>query len=95
MTDWRRIALLIGIMVLVGAVRVSQQTALRLRAYALGRQQRQLATLENESLWLNAQVIGLQSPARLAATMQAEHRQLVARSTLPATPSRTQVADAE
>lgn len=78
----RRIAWLIGIMVIVGAVRVHQQTALRLQAYALGRQYRQVRALEQEQLWLKAQVVGLQSPSRLAKTMKEQPRALVARTTL-------------
>lgn len=90
----RRMIALIGIMVAVGGMRVSQQTALRLKGYALGRQQHQVRALENESLWLKAQVVGLQSPVRLAGALKDRHRKLVARTTLASTPQRTQLAHA-
>lgn len=90
----RRMIALIGIMVAVGGMRVSQQTALRLKGYALGRQQSQVRALENESLWLKAQVVGLQSPARLAGALTDRPRKLVARTTLTATPQRTRLAHA-
>ena len=90
----RRMIALIGIMVAVGGMRVSQQTALRLKGYALGRQQHQVRALEHEILWLKAQVVGLQSPVRLANVLTDRHRKLVARTTLASTPPKTQLAHA-
>ena len=90
----RRMIALIGIMVAVGGIRVSQQTALRLKGYALGRQQHQIRRLEHESLWLKAQVVGLQSPVRLAGVLAGRHRELVARTTLASTPQGTRLAHA-
>lgn len=90
----RRMIALIGIMVVAGGIRVNQQTALRLKGYALGRQQQRVRALEHESLWLKAQVVGLQSPARLANVLTGRPRKLVARTTLASTPQRTRLAHA-
>lgn len=74
----QRLAFLIALMVLVGWIRVTQQTTLRLQAYALGQQHLRLHRVETDTRWLKAQVVDLQSPARLAKTMKDQHRSLVA-----------------
>lgn len=74
---FRRMACLIAVMVAVGWIRVTQQTALRLQAYALGHQHLQLHRVDTDTRWLKAQVVGLQSPARLAQTMKDQHRTFV------------------
>lgn len=74
---FRRMACLIAVMVAVGWVRVTQQTALRLQAYALGHQRLHLHRVDTDTRWLKAQVVGLQSPARLAQTMKDQHRAFV------------------
>lgn len=74
----QRLAFLIALMVVAGWIRVTQQTALRLQAYALGRQRLQLHRVDADTRWLKAQVVGLQSPARLAETMKDQHRSFVA-----------------
>jgi len=74
----QRLAGLIALMVVVGWIRVTQQTALRLQAYALGQQRLQLHRVDTDTRWLKAQVVSLQSPARLAKTMQDRHRSFVA-----------------
>lgn len=74
----QRLAFLIALMVVVGWIRVTQHTALRLQAYALGQQHLRLQRVETDTRWLKAQVVDLQSPARLAKTMKDQHRSLVA-----------------
>lgn len=75
---FQRLAVLIAVMVAVGWIRVTQQTALRLQAYALGQQHLQLHRVETDTRWLKVQVVGLQSPARLAKTMKDQHKTFVA-----------------
>ena len=89
MSSTRRIACLIAVMVAVGWIRVTQQTGLRLRAYALGHQQLQLDRVETDTRWLKAQVVGLESPARLTQTMSERHNTLVAQKTSAAVLART------
>ena len=74
--------LLIAVMVGVGAVQVSQHNALWLQGYAVGKQTQRIHALEGDVSWLNAQVIGLASPARLADVAQERHLNLVAWATL-------------
>lgn len=75
--SFRRTAILIAVMVVAGWIRVTQQTSLRLQGYALGRQQLQLHRVDTDTRWLKAQVVGLQSPARLAKTMKDQHKTFV------------------
>lgn len=76
--SFNRMAILVAVMVTVGWIRVTQQTALRLQAYALGSQDLQLHRVDTDTRWLKAQVVGLQSPARLAQTMKEKHKTFVA-----------------
>ena len=79
---WRAGAALIAVMTGVGLLKVWQQTSIALCAYELGRRQAQVHTLENETLWLNAQVVGLRSPSSLAHAMNQQKVRLVAWSTM-------------
>ena len=79
---WRTGAALIAVMTVVGLLKVWQQTSVALSAYELGRRQAQAHTLENETLWLNAQVVGLRSPSSLAQAMHQQKVRLVAWSTM-------------
>ncbi len=88
---WKWFAL-IGVVVLVGFAKVAQQTAIWLKAYELGRDMRTLQVLENDTRWLHAKVIALQSPAHLVTAMHDTRVGLVAWSELPATPRMIQVA---
>ena len=76
----KRIAWLVALMVAVGWIRVTQQTALRLQAYALGHQQVQVHRVDTDTRWLHAQVVGLESPARLAKVMKDRHETFVAQT---------------
>lgn len=91
---WKQWGLVLGAVVLVGFARVSQQTAIRLQGYALGRQAARLHALENDTMRLRADVLGLESPARLARLMQDSRQPLVAQVTLPAVPRGARLAQA-
>lgn len=58
--------LLIGLLVAIGCLQVAQRNAVFLKGYALGRQTEQLHLQETELSWLQARVIALKSPVRLA-----------------------------
>jgi hypothetical protein len=76
-------------------LRVAQQTSIRLQAYALGRETARAHELENQHLWLRAEVMGLESPARLAQTLnRSKKTAFVARTILPSVPRGAQLADA-
>jgi len=79
---WKWWGLALGGLVLVGFARVSQQTAIRLEGYALGRQMARLHALENDTMRLRADVMGLDSPARLVRLMEDSRPVLVAYATL-------------
>jgi len=80
---FRQCLLMIGLLAGLGAVQVSQQTAIRLKAYALGRLEERCHQLENEALWLKAKVVALQSPTNLTSVMKSRQLDFVAWSTLP------------
>lgn len=84
----------LGIVTILGSLRVAQETAIRLQGYALGRDMARASELENQALWLRAEVVGLGSPARLAKTLNGSKTTFVARTTLPAVPRGAQLADA-
>ena len=86
---FQRTAILIAVMVVAGWIRVTQQTALRLQGYALGHQHLELHRVDTDTRWLKAQVVGLQSPARLAKTMKDQHRTLVAQQSSAAVLARS------
>ena len=77
MTFHQRLAL-IGVMVALGMVRVWMRTGVRLKAYEIGRMEAQRHRLENETMWMKAQLIERQSPMRLAGVMQNRHPEFVA-----------------
>jgi len=73
---------LIGIVVAVGCLKVSQHNALYLKGYAVGERLTQVHQQETDLSWLHAQVTGLESPGRLARAAQDRQLKLVAWSTL-------------
>lgn len=75
---WRSGVALIAVMTGVGLLKVWQQTSVALSAYELGRRQAQVHALENETLWLDAQVGRLRSPSALAHAMDRQKLKLVA-----------------
>ena len=76
----------------LGMVQVSQQTTIWLHAYRLGEQTRTLHDLENETFWLKAQVVGLESPVSLDRAMREKRMTFVARSTVAPTDPSTRLA---
>ena len=73
---------LIGIVVALGCLEVSQRNAIFLKGYALGDRLGQVHTQETDVSWLNAHVTGLASPGRLSQVAQERRLKLVAWSTL-------------
>jgi len=90
----RRWACLIGILTALGFLKVSQQTTMWLRAYALGERVRGVHELENETQWLKAHVTALRSPAQLVKAMGDQGFTLVAWSELSPSSAVTQLAQA-
>ena len=81
---------LIGVVVALGCLKVTQQNAMYLKAYVVGDRLAKVHQQETEVTWLTAEVTGLESPGRLARTAQERQLKLVAWSTL--TPERAVVA---
>jgi hypothetical protein len=73
---------LIGIVVTLGCLKVSQHNAIYLKGYAVGERLTQVHQQETDVSWLHAQVTGLESPGRLARAAQDRQLKLVAWSTL-------------
>ena len=88
----RQWGLLLGVLMLVGMARVAQATALRLRAYEVGQQERRVHRSENETAWLRTRVMTLESPGHLVQVMSQRKWDLVARSALSAAPASMQLA---
>ncbi len=83
---------LLSVMTLVGMARVGQATALRMRAYAVGQQERRVHRLENDTAWLRTRVMTLESPGHLVQVMSQRKWDLVARSELSSAPASMQLA---
>jgi hypothetical protein len=81
--------ILIAALVGVGCLEVAQRSALVRSGYAVAERQRAVEAHDAAVTWLNAQVIGLSSPAHLAQVAQQRRLKLVAWSTLEAAPSRS------
>ncbi len=80
---------LIGMLVVLGFARVAQQNATIAQAYVVSAHAQQLHREQTEVDWLQARVIGLSSPGRLAETAKARGMEFVAWSTLPSLPALT------
>lgn len=72
----------IGVMTALGMTQVWIRSGIRLKAYEVGRMEARRHRLENETMWMKAQLIELQSPMRLAGVMQDRHPEFVAWSTV-------------
>lgn len=83
---------LIAVMGAIGMLKVSQQTAIWQKAYALGSQAKALHILENDTQRLATQVVALQSPAHLGAALQRRKERLVAWTSLADSPAHVQLA---
>lgn len=82
---------LIGVVIGLGCFQVTQRNALFMAGYALGERAHAIHTQETQLTWLQAQVVGLESPKHLARMAQDRKLKLVAWSPLPA-PSLMHVA---
>ena len=74
---------LVALVTGIGCLQVSQRTAIVLSGYAVGERMQRVHAQETDVSWLNANVVGLASPARLAHAAQERHLKLVAWSTVP------------
>ena len=74
---------LVALVTGIGCLQVSQRTAIVLSGYAVGERMQRVHAQETDVSWLNANVVGLASPARLAQAAQERHLKLVAWSTVP------------
>ena len=79
--------LLIGLLMVVGLLQVTQRNAVLLEGYAVGDRVRQLHAQETQLSWLRAQVVGLRSPTHLAEVAQERKLKLVAWSTFSPAPT--------
>ena len=79
---WPQWLALIGGMVGLGCLQVSQHNAVFLNAYAVGERLERVRTRQTEVARLQADVEGLASPSRLTRVAQERHLTLVAWSTL-------------
>lgn len=73
----------IGLVMGLGCLRVTQHHAVVFKAYAVGAQTSRLHEQHNEVDWLNARIVALASPAHLGEVVEQRHLKLIARSTLP------------
>ena len=76
---------LVGLMTAIGLLKVWQATSVTLAAYDVGERTAACRKLENETLWLKARVMHLQSPTQLARTMATRRLELVAWSPIAST----------
>ena len=79
---------LIGLIVGLGCLQVTQRNAIVLKGYAVGERMSRLHDQEADVSWLNMQVVGLTSPAHLSRIAKERRLNLVARVTLPADTAR-------
>ena len=73
---------LIAIVVGLGCLQVAQRNAILLKGYAVGARIGDLHAQETDLSWLNAHVVGLNSPAHLARVAQERRLTFVAWSRL-------------
>ena len=69
---------LVAIMMALAGVRVAQQNAIFSQAYALGARLQCAQQKQRDIAWLRSEVVGLQSPVRLAAYADDHDLKLVA-----------------
>ncbi|HAM39964.1 MAG TPA: hypothetical protein DDX89_08250 [Candidatus Omnitrophica bacterium] len=87
-------AILLGLLGVTGFVKVAAATMVWRSAYAAGRQAVQIHSVENDTQWLQTDVVALQAPRHLAKVMANERSPFTARVELPAALGHTQVAQA-
>ena len=76
---------LLGLLTIGGFIKVAMTATLWRSAYAAAQQAARIHAIENDTQWLQTQVVALQAPAHLAKTMASERTSFVARTELPAT----------
>ena len=81
LTHWM---MLIGFVVGLGCLQVTQRNAIVLTGYSVGERLTRVHRQEADVSWLNMQVVGLTSPTHLAQIAKERRLNLVARVTLPA-----------
>ena len=79
----KRWMVLVGCVAVVGLTRVALQTAVWLKSYEVGRRTLRVHALENAAQWKGAELIGAQSPRRLARVATERKLDLVAWSPMP------------
>lgn len=80
--------MLLGVLTVSGLIKVAIAVTLWRSAYGAGQQAAKIHALENDTQWLETQVVALQAPAHLAKAMANERTSFVARVELPATGTR-------
>ena len=78
-----RLAALVGLMLVVGMAVISVRSAVWVQAYELGRRQELLSRTDVRSTWLEAEVLGLRSPAALVHGWSDRGEKFVAWSPFP------------
>lgn len=73
-----RVAALIGVMFGVGMTVVTARSAVWRKGYDLGRRQEALRRTDIRATWLQAEVMGLRSPAQLVDHLSSEKQKFVA-----------------
>ena len=79
--------MLIGLLVGLGCLQVTQRNAIVFKGYAVGDRLTRIHRQEADVSWLNMQVIGLSSPTHLSKVAKARQLNFVAQTTLPMTAS--------
>ena len=74
----RRLAALIGVMFVVGMAMVAVQNAVWVKAYDLGRRHDAWNRADIRATWLETEVLGLRSPAKLADRLSDDKQKLKA-----------------
>ncbi|GEM_PF-4032678 len=77
---------MVGALFAIGMLKVAQETAIWQQAYTVGSQQTAIRALEQDTQWLQRDVLALASPVELSQAMERQQLKLVAWSTVtPAT----------
>ena len=73
---------MVGVVFALGMLKVAQETAIWRQAYTVGAQQTAMRALEQDTQWLQRDVLVLASPAELSHAMEQQQLKLVAWSTV-------------
>jgi hypothetical protein len=83
---------LIGLIAAVGMAQVAQRTAIYLKGYEIGERLAKMHEINNDTRWLETQVMGLKAPGHLVHVMKSRRLELVAWSTAPMESNETRAA---